>query len=382
MTPRRKKLLLGAAAVVIACACLVAGCFGKLMMAALAPSAPFDAAAVPPPPSYTDAAAWSALPDRADAADAEIATLHTGDQKSAPADVFYIHPTSYVGSQWNGRLDDSDVNTATDKGATLIQASAFNECCAVYAPRYRQANLTAFTNPSDEGAKALDLAAGDVVAAFKYYLDNYNKGRPFIIAAHSQGAAHGFRLLKDVIAGTALRDRLVVAYLIGGPLTEETLAAVPGLRACDSPGETGCVVGFNARSPSYTGGLDFVEYPAPPPGSPPRRRLCVNPLTWRHDEAAADRALNRGAVFFDASGAPPTPQPGFAGAHCRGGFLRVEMQGTPPRDFMSRLLDHAIGDGNYHPIEYGLFFVNLRDNARERIAAFTKGAAPVPGDTP
>jgi hypothetical protein len=370
MTPRRKKLYAGAAAVVIACACLVAGCFGQIVMTMLAPSAPFDPAAVPPPPSYADSAAWAALPDRADAADAEIATLQAGDQRRAAVDVFYVHPTSYVGSAWNARLDDEEANNATDKGATRIQASAFNDCCAVYAPRYRQANLTTFTSPTVDGARAVDLAGSDVVSAFRYYLAHYNHGRPFIIAAHSQGSVHGFRLLKEAISGTPLKDRLIVAYLIGGPLTEETLATVPDLHACDSAGDTGCVVGFNARSPAYTGGIDFVEYPPLPPGSAPRKRLCVNPLTWRHDEAGAERTLNRGAVFFDTSSSPPTPQPGFASARCSGGFLRVEMEGAPPRDFMSRLLDHAIGDGNYHPIEYGLFFIHLRENARERIAAF------------
>lgn len=356
----------------------MAGCFGQIVVAMLAPSGPFDPAAVPASPSYADPAAWSALPTRTDAADAEIATLPRGDQKSAAVDVFYVHPTSYVGSAWNARLDDQEVNTATDQVATRIQASAFNECCAVYAPRYRQANLTAFTSPSNDGARALELAGDDVVSAFRHYLDHHNHGRPFLLAAHSQGSVHAFRLLRDVIAGSALRDRLVAAYLIGGPLTEEAVAAMPALHVCASATDTGCVVAWNARSPGYVQGLDFVEWPPPPPGTPPRTRVCVNPLTWRHDEVMGEHALNRGAVFFDASSTPPTPQLAFANARCKDGFLRVEMTEAPPRDFMSRLLDRALGEGNYHPIEYGMFFVNLRENARERIAAFSKGKSAAP----
>lgn len=379
MSPRRGRILIAAAAVVVAGGSFVVGFFDRIVMSALAPSARFDAAAAPPAPRYDDPAAWSALPDRADAADAEISTLQGGDQRSAPADVFYIHPTSYVGSAWNARLDDDTVNTATDKGATRIQASAFNACCAVYAPRYRQANLTVFTRPTADGSRALDLAATDVAAAFRYYLEHYNRDRPFILAAHSQGSEHGFRLLRDVIAGSNLRERMIVAYLIGGSLTEAAVDAVPGLKVCATATDVGCVVGWNARSPTYAGGLDFVENPAPPPGSPPRPRVCVNPLTWRHDEEAADRALNLGAVFFDGSATPPLPRPGFASARCSGGFLRAELHGKAPRDFASRLLDYAIGDGNYHPIEYGLYFANLRENAKERIGAYARRppASPV-----
>lgn len=59
------------------------------------------------------------------------------------------------------------VNDATDRGATGIQATAFNGCCAVYAPRYRQANGMAFTRSSADGDRAIDVACGDVrVAAF------------------------------------------------------------------------------------------------------------------------------------------------------------------------------------------------------------------------
>ena len=32
-------------------------------------------------------------------------------------------------------------------------------------------------------------------AAFQYYLEHYNNGRPFIIASHSQGTYHAKRLI-------------------------------------------------------------------------------------------------------------------------------------------------------------------------------------------
>ena len=39
--------------------------------------------------------------------------------------------------------------------------------------------------------------------AFQYFLENFSKGRPFIIASHSQGTHHAIRLLKEEIDGSS-----------------------------------------------------------------------------------------------------------------------------------------------------------------------------------
>jgi hypothetical protein len=132
---------------------------------------------------------WSALPEREDAADAAVPAFPAADQRRAGADVFYVHPTSYVGPLWNAPVDDARLNTDTDRVATRIQASAFNRCCAVYAPRYRQGNGTAFTHPSVDGRRALDVAYADVRAAFRHFLASREAARPFLLASHSQGSA-------------------------------------------------------------------------------------------------------------------------------------------------------------------------------------------------
>jgi hypothetical protein len=333
----------------------------RIALAVARPAAPFDLAAAPPAPDYADPALWSALPGREDAADAAVATLPTAQSRAA--DVFYVHPTSYLGSHWNASLDDATANAAADAGGARIQASAFNGCCAVYAPRYRQANMNAFATPSSDGARAIALAGDDVVAAFRFYLDHHDVGRPIVIAGHSQGAIVALRLLEERAFADVLRDRLVAAYLIGAPITEAKAASL--LPVCAAPDQTGCIVAFNARSAEYVSGVEL---------HPVDGRLCVNPLSWRHDEAAAPASLNRGAVFFEATGIP-APRPGFASARCEAGVLRVDLNGRPPRDLMSRILDHALGAGNYHPIEVGLFYVNLGENAALRVRALAAARA-------
>ncbi|WP_434416151.1 DUF3089 domain-containing protein [Nannocystis pusilla] len=357
------RALVGLAALLLVLLVIGWAYLGDIVLAVAAPGVPFDPANTPPPPDYAEPGTWSARPETADAADAEVEGVTVAADPAV--DVFYLHPTSFLGDAWNARLDDATVNDATDLGSTRIQASAFNGCCRVFAPRYRQANMTAFTTASADGAAAIGLAGDDAIAAFRHYLEHDNHGRPFILAAHSQGAFVGLRLLREVIAPGPLRGRLVAAYLIGGPITHEALGELP---VCASAEQTGCVVGFNARGPDYARGIEFVENPPPPADAPPSRRVCVNPLTWRADEAAARGGL--GAVFWDSSVSRPRPQSGFVSARCEAGTLRVELSGAVPRDFMSRLLDHALGAGNYHAIEYGLFWLDLRANAATRAAAF------------
>lgn len=69
-------------------------------------------------------------------------------------------------------------------------------------------------------------------------------------------------------------------------------------------------------------------------------RPCTNPLTWRPDGAAAPATADLGAVFLESD--DPRPRPAFADAQCVDGLLMVRTVGARPRDFMSRVLDHAL----------------------------------------
>lgn len=351
--------------------------FASIFLWSVTPGTAFSEARAPAPPDYTRPSAWSALPELHDLADTAPPSSPGIEQSRAPVDVFYIHPTTYVGGEWNGPVDDAALNAATDRVATLIQASAFNACCAIYAPRYRQANMTAFTRPDEQGLAALDLAYQDVAAAFRYWREKYNHGRPFILASHSQGSVHARRLLREEVSGTPMQHQLVAAYLPGIPMPEEALRqTVPGIAFCASPEQTGCLVSWSARGAGATERIQMRD-PMLDTASKVGPFLCVNPLTWRHDTEPASRERNEGAVFLEAT--PPQVRPSLTGARCnKEGMLEVLVDGDLPRDFMSRLLDHVLGEGNYHPVEYQLFYMNIRRNAAERVAAFLRTGNPAP----
>ena len=137
-----------------------------------------------------------------------------------PADLFFIHPTTYFGAKW--QMPPSDDHSTGEITSLVLSknASAFNGTCRIFAPRYRQATLFSFFGDVPSGRAALDGAYADVRAAFQHYLAVQNQGRPFVIASHSQGGWHAVRLLQEFVEAKPLADKFVAAYCLGSWLPE------------------------------------------------------------------------------------------------------------------------------------------------------------------
>ena len=262
------------------------------------------------------------------------------------ADVFFLHPTTFLSADaWNPSLDDAETNRLTDE-IVRGRASAFNGCCRVYAPRYRQATLahSFVKDDSDPQALALALAYEDVVAAFRYYVTHFNAWRPFVLAGHSQMARNADSLIVDEIVGTALIDRLVAAYTIGFKNDGSN-----GLSVCETPTQIGCQVTWNSVGPKV--GVLFA--------SP--NNICVNPLSYRADGVHINHDANLGAVNLDAE---DLHEPGAADAQCRDGRIFVSEIRADNYSLM------PLGRDNYHLYYYALFYMNIRQNAEARVEAF------------
>ncbi|MBS0412538.1 MAG: DUF3089 domain-containing protein [Proteobacteria bacterium] len=344
----------------------------------MSPRGPFDPAAAPPAPDYASPAAWAAWPGRPSAAsDTPAGTSARDRQATAKADVFFIHPTTYViGGDWNAAYDEGGrTGQGVDRSVLRNQAGAFNGCCRIYAPRYRQAELAAFTRPGPDGFAAIDLAYSDVLRAFDWYITHENHGRPFIIASHSQGSIHAMRLLQERVIGTPLAKRLVYAVIPGSSLPEAIEAK--GLPVCRSARQTACVVNWNSvrrgkddqrRSERAVIWLDGRYEPVE--GRP---IVCVNPLTWTEGGGAGPDA-NLGAVPGSPAGPMPAPIPRLTGAWCEHGQLGVDIPASSGRAFNNIL---TLG-GIYHVYDYGLYYMNIRQNAQVRVDAWLAqhGARP------
>jgi hypothetical protein len=330
------------------------------------PDAPFARTKAPPAPDYGQKAAWFALPGTNGLERSVPPGFTAIDEREAPADVFFIHPTMYLKNDvWNAPYD---VAGAYNGPVLLAQLSAFNGCCRLYAPHYRQASLAGLRD-----GDAVALAYSDVARAFLYYIEHYNHGRPFIIASHSQGTGHAVRLLQDAIIGTPLQGRLVAAYTIGA-YTPASFASL-GLPTCTSARQTGCVLSWNTSQEGRTAAsmltkdVDFWWQGARVKSTAPA--ICVNPLTW-DEKGTASAASNRGSLPFPEAPYPerattlaPLEQ-GLTGARCNDMLLDVDIGWTSPfRDSLSWLY------GSYHRNDYGLFYANIRANAIDRVASWT-----------
>jgi hypothetical protein len=307
----------------------------------------FDAATHASPPDYSNAAHWSALPFREDVADVLPRNELWVSDSLKDVDVFYVHPTTYEkGDLWNASLDNERQNRLVDKWPVRLQASVFNADCRVYAPRYRQAIVQVFYQQDADGAKALDLAYGDVREAFKYFLEHYSKGRPFIIAGHSQGTYHTRKLLAEFIDTTALSKRMVAAYIIGLTVNKYMYNH---LHMCESADETGCYISWMTYK---EGSMPEWDYHL--------TTECVNPLSWKRDTVEVSRQSNIGTVVLN----PRRVKKAATSARIHREQGKMELLWVRTRAPWFQLMK------NLHVADYGLFYMDIRANVKQRIAAY------------
>jgi hypothetical protein len=253
----------------------------------------------------------------------------------------------------------------------------FADCCTVYAPRYRQATLGAVTWQGDAAFAAVDLAYHDVERAFETFLARIGE-RPFVLASHSQGSIHALRLVQEVILPRHLDRRLIAGYLVGLalPLAIEDL----GLPICRDALETRCILTWNSVRRGHDDRRrredSLIWWEGRYQAIAGRPLACVNPLDWKLGSRAPASA-NLGGVYR-ARGALSSPVPGLTGATCANGLLEVHLELAERRHFSDALTLIGI----YHDFDYALFYMNLRDNAARRIAAYADGAHRLPTGKP
>jgi hypothetical protein len=307
-------------------------------------------------PDYSNLHYWAAHPWKWDPSDSIPAPLKNGEKDSL-VDVFFLHPTMYtfklMPGKMNADIDDDYINAKTDYSTILYQASVFNQHARVFAPRYREAHISAYLfKDSASSTRAFDLAYEDVKKSFEYYLQHFNRGRPIIIASHSQGSTHALRLLKDYFENKLLQKQLVVAYVVGMTIPKEYFST---LKMCADSLQTRCLCGWRTfrkgYKPSYIKKATGNSY-------------VTNPLTWKTDEEYASRKLNNGSVLYKFNKLYKAT----TDAQINTDVLWVRKPKFP-WSFLYR-------SKNYHAGDINLYYLNLRQNTRQRISSYFKTKIP------
>ena len=215
-----------------------------------------------------------------------------------------------------------------------------------------------------EAKPIFHLGQQDLIRAFDYFLNHFNRGeRPIILAAHSQGSVRVVELSKagELLTGDAESlQRLVAAYVIGYSVTPSDLNINPLMRISEDSTDTGCFIAYNTISDE-----DGKEKEAPTviPGT-----FVVNPLTWKADTTLAPASLNIEAVFFKHDH-PETPDryPNFAAAQVVNNAL-VITDIAHPEELPATSV--TFPEGVYHMYDYAIFYENLRKNVGDRIRSY------------
>jgi len=301
--------------------------------------------------NYGDLNNWAAHPWKKDLSDSISDGIIDRRVNDSSVDVFFIHPTTSLQKEfesWNEDVNDIAINEKTNNTAILYQASAFNEQSRLFAPRYQQAHINSFYINPEIAKDYFDVAYNDVKAAFEFYLKNYNKGRPIIIASHSQGTKHAGRLLKEFFDNKPLQKQLVCAYLIGMPIPNNYF---PTLKTCINENQTGCFVGWRTYKNGYVPELIQEEN---------FKSIVVNPLTWDTLETFASSKLNKGGILQNFKKIVP----GVVDAQVHHNVLWACKPNVFGKIFFTKK--------NFHIGDINLYYMNIRENVRTRIDSFNK----------
>ena len=311
-----------------------------LMLAGAMSGALGEGAAV----DYADAANWA----------------YDGLGEDRDADVFLVCPTVDTRDEFNMSLTDEKTRAAF-LGALNMERGIYEDSGRLFAPYYRQAAMKAYSLEAEARERCLELAYGDVSAAFAHYLARENDGRPIILAGFSQGADMCLRLLAEYFGDEALRDQLVAVYAIGWPCSEELTARYPQIVPAEGEDDLGVVISFDCEAPELE--ETFIN----PTG---RRARSINPLNWRTDGVPASRNENLGACFTDYSGAILREEAGLCGCYIDEARGALKVTDVDPADYPA--IVPGLPEGAYHIYDYQFFFRNLQRNVAVRVERFVE----------
>jgi hypothetical protein len=211
------------------------------------------------PNDYSDGKSWLCRPDRHDACDVDLTTTiiapdgkltretFSADPK-APIDCFYVYPTVSTDPSPNSDMTPD----AAELNVIRQQFARFGSKCRLYAPVYRQVTLAGLRTllSGGGGSLARGIQYDDVRDAWNYYLEHDNKGRGFVLVAHSQGSFILDELIRKEIDGKPVQSRMVSAILLGVTLSVPRGKDVGGsfqhVPLCRSASQTGCVISYSS----------------------------------------------------------------------------------------------------------------------------------------
>ena len=299
-------------------------------------------------PNYSNINYWAAHPGKFDYSDFLPKNLENDSLILDSIDVFYVYPTMYNnGLDWNASVEDKKLNKKIGLLSLKNQANVFAGMASVYSPFYRQMHLNGYKDEVN-GIKAFNLAYKDIENAFKYYLENFNKGNRIVLAGHSQGTHHLQKLFNDYISiNDSILEKIELCYFVGDLYVSSF--SIKNYPICTNPTDLNCYLNWN----SYPIGTNFSQVST-------ENKPVTNPITWINNDSSSTYTSHKGILFNNFKiilTGNKLKHANTIRAKTNNGLLLVEIQEFPLLKIYDKILNK-----NYHSLDYNLFWMNIREN--------------------
>jgi hypothetical protein len=301
---------------------------------------------------YSNANNWLALP-----VDAKI-------EKNA--DVFFVYPTAW---RADGKYPLSTIdNTEMRFWAQYYlktKASAFEAAGNIFAPYYRQFDAQFLIEHQKDGGDITKYYEGvpatDIIAAFDYYIKNYNSGRPFILVGHSQGSIMLTVILFEYLKQNPdVYKRMVAAYLIGVPITKQDYKNNPHIKPAQNADDIGVIISYNTESVRVDGYSPFAN----------ENNVLINPISWTTSTEHAKASQNLGSAVINSDWTLKKVM-NLADAKIDRSRGTIICSTVDRETFSSPAASRKyIPLGSFHDNDIPLYYYNLQQNAQNRVEKY------------
>ncbi|MEG0292325.1 MAG: DUF3089 domain-containing protein [Anaerovoracaceae bacterium] len=292
----------------------------------------------------------------------EYCWLNISKNITKDVDVFYLYPTAWSRKNKEEPATASISNPNMRRNAKRVfeaHSMVFSECCNIFAPYYRQLDPGFGLGGDKKLIQEVKekITGRDVIDSFDYYINNFNEGRPYILAGHSQGSSLLLRLLETYLKEhKEIYSKMIAAYVVGYSVTSEFLHKNPHLKFAKNAYDTGVLVSYNTEAEFFNGKTPIVHDNA----------LTINPLNWRRDDEEATSQENLGELMLNGQGKYVVKIPGTKDAIInkeRGTLMCSTADATKYKHKWFPL-------GVYHTYDYEFYYGNLKKNVKDRVNSF------------